>query len=244
MIHEVDEALAELLGDEVLGAGGIEVLFDAPTREWAARRNAPTVNVFLYDIREDLARREHGRRREYGVPRGETVAEHAPPRWFTLSYLVTVWTKRPQDEHRLLSALLSGLIARNALEPDRLRGRLAELGLPLPYTVACPAGEHRSLSDIWSALGGELKPSLDLVVTAPVAGTRRLPAALVTDALVLDLGGVEESGPSETRRLRYESEPERSTRPAEPVGARRVRGGAGRPGTGQASPGGIKRSGR
>ena len=32
------------------------------------------------------------------------------PRWFKLSYLVTAWTQRPEDEHRLLSALLGALI--------------------------------------------------------------------------------------------------------------------------------------
>lgn len=37
----------------------------------------------------------------------------------------------------------------------------------MPLTVAGLHTESRSLAEIWSALGGELKPSLDLVVTAP-----------------------------------------------------------------------------
>jgi hypothetical protein len=37
----------------------------------------------------------------------------------------------------------------------------------LPLTVAVPPAESRSLADIWSALGGELKPSLDVVITTP-----------------------------------------------------------------------------
>ncbi|MCX5213559.1 DUF4255 domain-containing protein [Kitasatospora sp. NBC_00240] len=239
MIHEVDEALSALLGAEILGTTGVEVLFDAPTREWAARRNGPTVNVFLYDIKEDPSRREHGRRRELGASRGELLAEHEPPRWFALSYLVTAWTKRPQDEHRLLSVLLSGLIGRPALEPERLSGALAQLGLPLPYTVAAPPAGSRGLADVWSALGGELKPSLDLVVTAPIAGARRLPAALVTDALLLgitDAGGGEGAA-REVRRPRFEDEPSAPARSAEPMGARRARGAGAR----AAKPGGIAR---
>ncbi|MGW4896742.1 DUF4255 domain-containing protein [Kitasatospora sp. NPDC004240] len=232
MIHEVDEALLALLRDDVLGPTGVEVLFDAPTREWAARRNAPTVNLFLYDIREDVGRREQGRRREVreaGPERGGTLVEHEPPRWFALSYLLTAWTKRPQDEHRLLSVLLAGLLGRAALEPERLTGALAELGLALPYTVAMPPEERRALADVWSALGGELKPSLDLVVTAPVAGVRRVPSALVTDALVLDVDGG--GGAREVRRPRFEDEPPAQVRPARPVGVRRARdGGTGRPG--------------
>jgi hypothetical protein len=40
-----------------------------PTREWASRRNTPTVDLYLYDIREDLRRRQTGmveRRDEQG----------------------------------------------------------------------------------------------------------------------------------------------------------------------------------
>ncbi|MDH6137737.1 hypothetical protein P3T37_007170 [Kitasatospora sp. MAA4] len=184
MIHEIDEALHGLLTEEVLGAGEIEVVFDAPTREWAARRNAPTINLFLYDIRESLVHRQQGRLPERAAD-GTLLAVHEPARWFDLSYLVTAWTKRPQDEHRLLSVLLAGLLGRGALPAERLTGSLAAGGRSVPYTVALPPGEGRALADVWSSLGGELKPSLDLVVTAPLAAARRPVGPPVTDALVL-----------------------------------------------------------
>lgn len=60
MIHEVDEALRRLLAESGLEASGVEVVLDAPTRDWAARRSAPTVCAFLYDIREDATRRGSG----------------------------------------------------------------------------------------------------------------------------------------------------------------------------------------
>ncbi|MDV7223968.1 DUF4255 domain-containing protein [Streptomyces prunicolor] len=166
MIHEVDEVLGDLIGGGALAGSGIEVSFDAPTRDWAARRNTPTINTYLYDIREDVHRRQRGHvavRDERDV----VVKRRQPPRWFRLSYLVTAWTKRPQDEHRLLSAVLSTLIPRELLAPDELPGSLRELGLSVPISVAGIQTESRSLAEIWSALGGELKPSLDLVVTAP-----------------------------------------------------------------------------
>ena len=47
----------------------VDVVFDAPTKDWAARRNAPTVNLYLYDIREDLRRRERGLHRGARRPR-------------------------------------------------------------------------------------------------------------------------------------------------------------------------------
>lgn len=166
MIHEVDEVLKTLLGGGALAGSGIDVAFDAPTRDWAARRNAPTINAYLYDIREDVNRRQRGH-----VPvldaRDVVVKRRQPPRWFRLSYLVTAWTKQPQDEHRLLSAVLANLIPRELLPPSELPGALGALGLTVPLSVAGIQTESRSLAEIWSALGGELKPSLDLVVTAP-----------------------------------------------------------------------------
>ena len=184
MIHEVDEALHGLLTGTILAATGTEVAFDAPTRDWAARRSAPTVNLFLYDIREDLTKRQIGRI-EQEDESGRTMAIAAPPRWYRLSYLVTAWTKRPQDEHRLLSTLLAGLVAEPTLASERLVGSLAALGQSIRVDIALPPIETRALADVWSALGGELKPSLDLVITAPLADRGRAAAPPVTDPMEL-----------------------------------------------------------
>ncbi|GAA0547061.1 DUF4255 domain-containing protein [Streptomyces antimycoticus] len=175
MIHEVDEALRAMFRAEALAGGQVTVVFDAPTRDWAAKVNAPTVNLYLYDIREDMRRRERGLLNEYDE-QGTIVARRRPPRYFKLSYLITAWTKRPEDEHRLLSSLLSCLLRYEALPAERLTGTLAELGVSVPMTVALPPPEDRSFADVWSALGGELKPSLDLVVSVPVTESPVYPA--------------------------------------------------------------------
>ena len=39
-------------------------------------------------------------------PDGRVNARRQPPRWYKLSYLITAWTQRPEDEHRLLAAIL------------------------------------------------------------------------------------------------------------------------------------------
>jgi hypothetical protein len=175
VIHEVDSALLALIQREAAGTEDVEVVFDAPTKEWAGRRNAPTIDVYLYDIREDLRRRERGLLNEYDENR-RIAARHLPPRHFKLSYLVTAWTQRPEDEHRLLSALLACFIRHEAIPAELLSGPLADLGLPVPVTIALPPPEDRSFADVWTALGGELKPSLDLVVSAPTS-TGRIYAA-------------------------------------------------------------------
>src|SRR5690349_9432174 len=204
MIAEVDQALGELVREIPGIPKDVDVVFDAPTRDWAARRNAPTVNMYLYDIREDMRRRERGMLNEYDS-QGMVKARHLPPRYIKLSYLVTAWTQRPEDEHRLLSQVLWTLLRYEALPPTLLTGRLAEYGLPVPLTVALPPPEDRAFADVWTALGGELKPSLDVVVSAPVDTAVTIPAGPpVTEGMVVD---VEDDGTVRHRVSTVEGEP-------------------------------------
>src|SRR3979411_3331383 len=108
MIQDVDESLCALVKRDALNGSKADIAFDAPNKEWSSRRNTPTVDLYLYDIREDLERREvmwEDIRGDAGNSR-LTTERRPPPRRFKLSYLVTAWTQRPEDEHRLLSSLL------------------------------------------------------------------------------------------------------------------------------------------
>jgi hypothetical protein len=168
VIHEIDESLETIVTTDALEGTGIEVLFDAPTKDWAARRNTPTINLFLYDIREDAKRRHIGElqdRDEEGILR----ARGRPPRYFRLSYVVTAWTQRPEDEHRLLSALLSSFLRNRIVPLAVLTGSLAELKLPVLLEVGKPLPENRQVSEVWTAIDSDVKASLDVVVTAPMS---------------------------------------------------------------------------
>lgn len=241
MIHEVDEALRLLLAESGLPERGVEVVFDSPTRDWAARRNSPTVSVFLHGIREEVTRRQSGTAAEHDTD-GVVVAWRAAPRWFELSYLVTAWAGRPQDEHRLLAETLHCLTAVDALPARLLTGTLAELGLTVGLDTAGPEAGRPSVSDVWSALGGELRPSIDLRVLAPLSGERAPAGPPVTEGLVVratdtgDTGRGTGAGPADGsgRRLRYregtDPGPDGFAAPRErplPPGRRR-RGGAAR----------------
>ena len=166
MIHDVDDALRALIEDGAL-EGDVEVAFDAPTREWASRRSVPTVNVFLYDIREDLSRRDVAPQ-TIRNDQGHVIERRPPVRRFKLSYLLTAWTQRPRGR--------APAAVRAPVEVPRVRtpspsstsaGRSRTLRSRLSRRWRFPRPRIRSLSDIWSALGGELKPSLDLIVVAP-----------------------------------------------------------------------------
>ncbi|WP_030059308.1 MULTISPECIES: DUF4255 domain-containing protein [Streptomyces] len=206
MIHEVDEALRLLLAEAGLPERGVEVAFDAPTRDFTARRTAPTVSVFLYGIREETGRRQAGTVAEHDAD-GMVVGHRAAPRWFELAYLVTVWTNRPQDEHRLLAEVLQCLTAVDALPARVLTGTLAEQGLTVGLDIAGRDTGLPSVSDVWSALGGELRPSIDLRLLAPLPGGRTPAGPPVTEGLVVhveDTGREDAAGTGGPgRRLRY-----------------------------------------
>lgn len=208
MIAEVDEAVRALVRDDALSGTEVDVVFDAPTKDWAARRNAPTVNLYLYDIREDLKKRTRGLLNEYDG-NGRVASRRLPPRHFRLSYLVTAWTQRPEDEHRLLSALLACFVRHESVPDDLLAGPL-RLGLPVALSVALPPPEDRSFADVWSALGGELKPSLDLVVSAPIdTGQSFRAGPPVEEPPTVSL---EDLAATEPRRERRSGRPARSAR--------------------------------
>jgi len=200
VIHEVDESLRLMMRNEALQGADIEILFETPTKEWASRRNTPTIDVFLYDIREDIGRREEGvidvRNED-----GKVVNRRRPPRYYKLSYLVTAWTQRPEDEHRLLSACMAAFLKHGELPKELLVGSLQELGLAIMVNIALPPPQDRSISDIWTALGGELKPSLDIVTL--VAVDARGPAGVappVSEQPRVDISGSGGQSESASRR--------------------------------------------
>jgi hypothetical protein len=201
VIPEIDESLIGLLRSRAVPGKGVEVAFEAPTRDWAAGRNAPTINAYLYNIREDTSRREYGM---ISVRDGSGIVVHRrrPVRYFRLFYLVTCWTKRAEDEHRMLASVLGCLLETEVL-PMAGAGVLGTLGLPVPLTVAVPPEEAGSTSDIWSALGGILKPSLDVVVTAPYPVASEIPVAPpVTEATGVTGRRLDAPGTADRVRLR------------------------------------------
>lgn len=177
MIHDLDESLRTLVRRDALQGSDVDIAFEAPTREWSAHRNTPTVDMYLYDIREDVQRRSVAWEPVKDEKTGRILERRPPARVYKLSYLVTAWTQRPEDEHRLLSVMLSCFLRHEQLPPEVLAGTLSGSAMPVLATIALPPPPDRSLSDVWSALGGELKPSLDLVVTAPFDVGRQLEAA-------------------------------------------------------------------
>jgi hypothetical protein len=166
MLADLDETLRALLKEEleVHGFEGVDIAFDAPSREWSGQLSKPTVNVFLYDLREaeSLRTSEWSRMKRDG-----RTLEGRPPMVMEASYAVTAWTQAVEDEHRLLSQVLAIFFAYPEIPADKLNGRLANGSQMWPLKARIGQGKGEK-SDFWSAVGGQYKVSLDYVVRLSV----------------------------------------------------------------------------
>jgi len=179
MLDALDETLKAILREVGgLNPDEVDVAFEAPDREWAARVGKPTVNCYLYDIRENLRLRGD----EWSVERhsnGNAATKRRTPRRFDLSYVCTAWTNDIEDEHRLIWRVLATLVRCPELPRHLLQGGLATIPDPIITDVAQPDGLLRDPADVWSALDNRIRPSVNVVLTLPLADSDPLEAPLV-----------------------------------------------------------------
>jgi len=164
MLADLDESLRVLLKRELAkhGFDGVEIGFDAPDKEWSSGLSSPTVNLFLYDLREAIDYRpvdwtpesENGRR------------DVRPPLRVDASYAVTGWTRDVQDEHRLLSQIMAIMYAFPELPRDILNGTLMAQDIErFPLRTRVAQARQDAKADFWTAVGGQYKASIDYIVT-------------------------------------------------------------------------------
>jgi hypothetical protein len=175
MLADLDESLRGLLKGELERHGfeGIEIAFDAPTREWSGQLSSPAVSLFLYDLRES----EEHRPSSWSKQRiGDEFVEAPPPMVMEISYAITAWAQAVEDEHRLLSQVLSLLYAFPTLPDEILNGRLrnGSQNMSIKAKVGQAKGDK---ADFWTAVGGQYKASLDYVVRLSVESgvSRKIP---------------------------------------------------------------------
>jgi len=190
MIRDLSLTLRSLLDDPALASAypelaAAQVVFDRPAESFNPAQT--TVNLFLYDIRENLELRSS----EPVLERhGGQATIHPPPMRVACAYLVTAWpvggTELPLQEHRLLSQTLQVLARYPTIPATFLQGQLVGQQPPLPMLAAQTDG-LKDPADFWTAIGNRLRPSI--TVTASLAMERFAPitAPLVTTGQV-DLG--------------------------------------------------------
>jgi hypothetical protein len=165
MLNLLDESLEEFLRAVVpLPKREIDISFEAPDKDWSARVSRPTINMYLWDVRRNVSDRTYGM--ETVHDENGKMHRRAPLPRVDCRYLVTAWTSDIRDEHSLLGATLSALLLHTEVDAQYLQGVYAKV-VPVP-SIEIASGDGQDNSDFWSALGGQLKPGLDVTVTATV----------------------------------------------------------------------------
>ena len=179
MFKDLDDSLKKLFEVELLGvlSDSVTVVFDTPDGNFNPP-NQRTVDLFLYDVRENRDLRSNEwlvERQSSGVARRKL-----PPVRVDCSYIVTAWSGNAESEHSLLGEVMKVLLRHSTLPDSVLVGSLAGQEPPLP-TTSLQQARLQSLGEFWQALGGKPKATLNYTVTISVEQYKPSEAPLVTE---------------------------------------------------------------
>ena len=208
MIHDVSATLAAILsfkkpsGDDEKLALFVENLkkqfsylkdaviqFDCPVEGEYKPATPRALNLFLYEVRENLELRSN---EPLLTRRNNEVFTTRPPMRVACSYLVTAWPSgvatddelpMPLREQRLLGEALQVLAQYPTIPAPLLQGSLAGQEPPLPLVVAQADG-LKDQSEFWTAIKGKLRPSLIVTVTASMPTAAEEKPELVTTRVI------------------------------------------------------------
>jgi hypothetical protein len=181
MIRDLDATLEAVLTQAGLPAelAAAQIVFDRPTEPF----NPPqtTVDLFLYDVRENVELRDNEPiRRHTGIGR---VTIEPPPLRVACSYLVTAWPVGGADlvlqEHRLLSQILQLLSRFPTIPASFLVGSLVNQEPPLPMITA-QTDALKNPAEFWTAIGNRLRASLSVTVTVSMPAIEPIETGIVS----------------------------------------------------------------
>lgn len=164
MLIYVLQTLAEILagGTSLTSTEQIDFSHPSNRKEEAA---GPTLNLYIYDIRESKQMQHSGRQVERKITRALQPAPiNWSPNWFDISILLTAWDRTTLGECHMMSEAITVLLRHRLLREEFLVSGLRGYG-NLNMTVSLePQVETGSL---WSALTIPLRPAIYLMVTVP-----------------------------------------------------------------------------
>lgn len=170
MLDDLDSSLRQLLIHELpdlqrTTETSVTICFDAPSE--GTIRQRPALNLFLYDVRENLDLRNN----EWSVQRraNGTAVKQRPAARMDCSYLITAWASSddPQQEHHLLGSVMKLLLRHRTLPEAVLQGSLRGLE-PLPILAGLRSNYLQNVGEAWQALGGKAKVALNCTITLTV----------------------------------------------------------------------------
>ena len=167
MIADIDKAMREFLYKEIpLRKNEVEISFDQPKREWSARLTKPTINMYLFDLKENVDLRGSEQWSRQDLENGLVELRRNPVR-VDLEYLITAWTKEVVDEHQLLSNVLLVLLRTPILSDEYLPEQLKNPTVPIRLD-AVQSDVLANPSTLWNTLDNVFKPGIRLKVTLSI----------------------------------------------------------------------------
>jgi hypothetical protein len=162
VIQDVDDTLKELLVQKVpIDLTAVDVKFEMPNKDWSATISKPTLNLFLYDVRENHELRSNQRM----LTRTNNTGSDSPaPVRIDLAYLITAWTTDISDEHQLLGRVLTTLMNFPIVPDEVLKGAMQTQPFPLRAWIAQPERIPNPW-EFWGHMEHGMKASLQFVLT-------------------------------------------------------------------------------
>jgi hypothetical protein len=165
VLPDIARAVEQLLHERGgISAREVDVRFEAPTTEWVDSLTRPTINFFLYDVRENAELRRMDMQMTQDNGRARLTL---PPRRINLRYMISAVTTDLDDEYRLLWRALATLMRFPHFPAEVLPEALREVEPPIVTRLAEPDDGFRPL-EMWNALGSPPRPTLLYLVTAPL----------------------------------------------------------------------------
>jgi hypothetical protein len=176
---DLDETIRQLLIREVpLDLSEVDVSFDAPDREWSGRLSRPTINCFLYDVRENLELRSTDFEQMRNNANGTATTRRLPAR-VDATYQITIWARAPEDEHHLLWRVLAVLFRRQQLPEDILYGGLKNQPFVTHARVIQPNQARANPAELWQSIDNRIRPALTYTVTIPLDSEQEFTSPMV-----------------------------------------------------------------
>lgn len=182
MLHDLDQTLEKLIYTEgKLNRSEIDIAFEQPNGEWSSRLSRPTLSLWCFDLRENIKLRTMDR--QY-VRNGNTAKTSFPARRMDLSYLVTAWARKIEDEHQLIWRALAALKRFTTLVPSECEGALRYQTRDIPLTVADMSENPTNLVDLWSVLDNQMHLGFIVVATVELDTEIGFEGPLVLEAQI------------------------------------------------------------
>ena len=172
MINDIDKTIENLLKKNLpqkianIDINDLHISFDRPDNTFTL---SPAVNIFLYNIEENIERRSSRMAFVQGKNdpgTNKANVKNYPPINVSFSYIITAWATSIAEEHAILGELMKVLVSFPRIPAEALSGTLEGL-TPLPYAYSILPDSFEDIGGFWQTIGW-VKPSLNYKVMLDV----------------------------------------------------------------------------